>query len=197
MGFLFFKRNEKKFDEKFSDLHDSLTDSFSRIKQDILSVNEWVGDLHKHKSKHSEVIENLDSRLSYIESFIDELVSKQTHVQTKDLSKQTPTDGRSKRTSVHVQTEILEELRRLTPMERSLVWALLNTDLRLSYGDLARVLGKDESTVRGQVSNIRKKTDDLVSERSEINGQKRFYIEERVKSKILRDYKVKSKKKAV
>jgi DNA-directed RNA polymerase specialized sigma24 family protein len=94
-----------------------------------------------------------------------------------------------------VQTDILESLKRLTPMERSLVWALLNTDLKLSYSDLSNILGKDESTVRGQLSNIKRKTDELLLEMSESNGQKRFYIEDRIKNKIMKKYKVKNTKK--
>ncbi len=195
MGFLFFGKKKGNLNRKFSELHETLTDSFSRIKDDIFSVNEWVGNLNKHKEDHSKIIEDLDSRLNYIESFIEELVSGQTVVQTSPVSKQTQTDSRSKQTAVPVQTEVLDDLRRLTPMERSLVWALLNTDLRLSYTDLARVLGKDESTVRGQVNNIRKKTDDLICVRSEINGQKRFYVDEKVKNRVFREYKVKNKKK--
>jgi DNA-directed RNA polymerase specialized sigma24 family protein len=195
MGFLFFGKKRYDINQKFSDLHNSLAESFSKVKEDVISTHEWIGDLNKHKESHKQMLEELDSRLNYIESFIEEIISGQTAVQTHSVSKQTQTDSRSKRTSVSVQTEVLDELRRLTPMERSLVWALLNTDLKLSYADLARVLGKDESTVRGQVSNIRKKTDDLIGERNEVNGQKRFYIDERVKSKILREYKVKNRRK--
>jgi DNA-binding CsgD family transcriptional regulator len=194
MGFLFFGKKRNDINKKFSDLHTSLTGSFSKVKEDITSAYELLGDLNKHKEIQKQTLDGIDSRLSYIEGFIEEFISGQTAVQTRSVSEQTQTNSRSKRTSVHVQTEILAELRRLTPMERSLVWALLNTDLKLSYTDLARVLGKDESTVRGQVSNIRKKTDDLISERNEIHGQKRFYIDERVKNKVLREYKVKNKR---
>ena len=79
-------------------------------------------------------------------------------------------------------------------MERSLVWALLNTELKLSYSDLSTILGKDESTVRGQVSNAKRKIEGLILEKSESNGQKRFYIEEKIKDKVMKKYKLKGKK---
>ena len=181
--------------KKFSDLNDSLKNSFSNIKEDMFSLSSHVETLHGHKKDHSELIEDLDSRLKTLEGFIEEVLTNPMLVQTDNLSKQTQTHVRPKRTSALVQTDILDSLKRLTPMERSLVWALLNTDLRLSYRDLARILGKDESTARGQVSNIKRKIDYLILEKSENNGQKRFYIEERIKNKIMKKYRVKTKKK--
>jgi len=195
MVFKLFKKKRLEVDKKFSDINDSLKNSFSKIKEDMFSLSSHVENLHDYKKNHSELIENLDSRIKILENFIEDVLTNQALVQTESLSKQTQTNVRPKRTSVLVQTEVLESLKRLTPMERSLVWALLNTDLKLSYSDLARILGKDESTVRGQVSNIKRKTDSLVLEKSENNGQKRFYIEERVKNKIMKKYKVKTKKK--
>jgi len=194
MVFKLFKKKRLEVDKKFSDLNDSLKNSFSKIKEDVFSLSSHVETLHDHKKNHGELIDELDSRLKLLENFIGETLTGHALVQTEDLSKQTQTVVRSKRTSLHVQTEILESLKRLTPMERSLVWALLNTDLRLSYSDLGRILGKDESTVRGQVSNIKRKTEGLVLEKSESNGQKRFYIEERIKNKIMKKYRVKNKK---
>ncbi len=195
MVFKFFKTKSSKLDKKFKEINNSLTSSFLKIKEDILSISTHLGDLHTHKENHSELIKELDSRIKTLENFIEDILSNQPRVQTTHVSKQTQTNVRPKRMSVPVQTEVLESLKRLTPMERSLVWALLNTDIRLSYSDLSRILGKDESTVRGQVSNIKRKTDDLVLEQSENSGQKRFYVEERVKNKIMRKYKVKGRKK--
>ena len=195
MVFSFLKKKRAGVDKKFSEINDSLKNSFSKIKEDMFSLNSHVENLHGHKQDHGELIEGLDSRLKLIENFIEDSLTNQAIVQTNDLSKQTQTSVRPKRTSTTVQTDELDSLRRLTPMERALVWALLNTDLKVSYSDLSRILGKDESTVRGQVSNIKRKIDGLVLEKSENNGQKRFYIEERVKNKIMRKYKIKNKKK--
>jgi len=194
MGFLFFGKKRENVDRKFFNLHESLNDSFSKIKEDILSVNGWINHLDKHKKHHKNLLENFDSRLKYLENFVEDFFSNQTIVQTSNLSKQDQSDVRLKQMSVGVQTDVFFNLHKLTPMERALVWALLNTDLKLSYADLARILGKNESTVRGQINNIKRKTEDIMSEKSELNGQKRFYIEERVKNKILRQYVVKSRK---
>lgn len=195
MAFLFFGKKKENINKRFSHLHESLNNSFSKIKEDILSVNEWINHLDEHKKHHKGLLENFDSRLIYLENFIEDFLSNQTFVQTDNLSKQGQTDVRLKQMSVGVQTDVFFHLHKLTTMERALVWSLLNTDLKLSYTDLARILGKNESTVRGQINNIKRKTEDVICEKSELNGQKRFYIDERVKNKILRQYVVKSRKK--
>ena len=79
----------------------------------------------------------------------------------------------------------ITSLKKLTMMERSIVWVLLNTDIHMSYDDLVVVLGKDKSTLRGQINNIKQKNEDLVCESVERDGKKRFYIEEKVKNNIL------------
>ncbi len=71
-------------------------------------------------------------------------------------------------------------------MERAVVWALLNTDLKLSYEDLSVALGKDKSTLRGQINNIKTKSEDLIEEYTERDGKKRFYIGEKKKTEILK-----------
>jgi len=71
-------------------------------------------------------------------------------------------------------------------MERAVVWALLNTDLKLSYEDLSVALGKDKSTLRGQINNIKTKSERLVEEYTERDGKKRFYINEKKKTEILK-----------
>jgi hypothetical protein len=68
---------------------------------------------------------------------------------------------------------------------------LLNTDMNLSYNDLASMLGKEGSTIRGQVNSIKQKSEGLIEESIEINGKKRMYIPENIKEKILRKEKVK------
>jgi len=89
-----------------------------------------------------------------------------------------------------VQTDILESL---TVMERAIVWALLNADMRLSYEDLAALLGKDKSTIRGQINTIKQKNSNLIMEVREANGKKRLYIPDKARSMIIKSVKVKVK----
>ena len=49
---------------------------------------------------------------------------------------------------------------------------------------MALLLGKERSTVRGQINAIKQKTDGLIQEIVESNGKKRVFIPNEVKSKM-------------
>ena len=159
--FSFFKKRDDEAHNKIDSLHKSLDHSFSKIKEDISNVGEWITHFEEHKKIHHSKIENIDERLRALEELILENNKQKEAIQTTSLSKQPQTAVRSKQLSKHVQTAVQTPLQEmlvsLTPMERTVFWALLNTDLKLSYSDLRNLLGKDESTVRGQVTNINRK----------------------------------------
>jgi len=66
----------------------------------------------------------------------------------------------------------------------------MNSDLKLSYEDLARLLGKERSTVRGQVNSIKQKSGGLIQEIVEKNGKKRVFIPEEIREKLAKYAKV-------
>src|SRR3989338_11304163 len=78
----------------------------------------------------------------------------------------------------------------LSITERAIVWVLLNSELKLSYDDLAAMLGKERATVRGQLNAIKQKSGSLIAEQIEANNKKRFYIPERIKAVMLKKAKV-------
>ena len=194
MVFRFFRKG-KDTEDKFSNLHNSLNDSFSKIKDDMDSVGEWIKHLDKHKGDHRNRLSHFDSRLKVVEEFMYNLMEQSP---LEEVSKQEQTAVRPKQTAsvskqlskqqTAVQTDIEKSLFSLTAMERTVVWSLLNTDLLLSYGDLERILGKDQSTVRGQINNIKRKIPELILEKSESNGKKRFCIDEDRKREIMIKY---------
>lgn len=200
-----FLKGMRKLDRKLSDLYDSLGDSFSKIKEDMEGVGEWIKHLDDAKQDHYERLESVESRLRVVEEFMHNLmeqspiedVSKQLSKQIQTVVRPKQTDKMSKQLSkqqTFVQTDIEKGLFSLTAMERTVVWSLLNTDLMLSYEDLERILGKDQSTVRGQINNIKRKIPELILEKSESNGKKRFYIDEDKKREILVKYTGKKQK---
>jgi len=65
--------------------------------------------------------------------------------------------------------------------------------MRLSYEDLAALLGKDKSTIRGQINTIKQKNANIILESIEPNGKKRLYVPEEVRNKIIKSVKVKIK----
>ncbi len=196
---LFKSKRDKDIEKRFVDLHDALHNSFSNIKKDMKDIGKWLNHFKKNHDIHNKKFELLNYRINNIEEVLEELrdswTSVQTAVQTQQLSKQEQTDSRpnicpkvSKQLSKQEEFEvnIIERLRKLSMMERAVVWALLNTDLKLSYEDLSIALGKDKSTLRGQINNIKTKSEGLIEESIEKDGKKRFFISEKKKSEILK-----------
>jgi hypothetical protein len=75
-------------------------------------------------------------------------------------------------------------------MERAIIWVLLNTDMKLSYEDIAALMGKDKATIRGQINSIRQKSEGLIEEAIEKTGKKRVHIPEEVKASLLKKMKI-------
>ena len=208
MGLFDLFKKEDKFDKKFKSLHKNMGASFSNIKNDMEHFSKWVTHLENHRSNHHSRIEKLEKKIDFLERALEEIKEGQTFVQTPSLSKHKQTAVRFKQTAVRVQTgvyaeqtavqtavqtpqqleinELTETLRSLTVMERAVLWTLLNTDLKMSYDDLSVLLGKDKSTLRGQINNIKRKSESLITEFTEINGKKRFFVDEEIRKMVLR-----------
>ena len=70
---------------------------------------------------------------------------------------------------------------------------LVNSDMKLSYEDLAIMMAKDTATIRGQINSIRQKCGGFIEEQIEKNNKKRLYIPDRIKGILLKRSKIKGK----
>jgi len=184
MVFKFFRRKRGDVDKKVDSLNESMIDSFSKIKGDMEHVGRWINHFSGKHDNHEKEIKQIYDRLSQIEGRLEDVWTRvRTGVRTGKVSGRTRTDSRSKQMSVQ---ENVDSLRNLTMVERSVVWVLLNTDLKMGYDDLVVVLGKDKSTLRGQINNIKQKNESLIREIVENDGRKRFYIDEKIKNKVFK-----------
>lgn len=192
MWFLF---GHKKIVDK---LKSEVQDSFSHVKKDFNKVGKWIEHLDDKHVLHKNEISDIKNQLLAIQgdlmeikdfiSFFGLRLSKQT--QTMSI-KQTTTTPVQTAVQTAVQTDILSNL---TVMERAIVWALVNSEMKLSYEDLAALLGKDKSTIRGQINTIKQKNDSLIMESRELNGKKRLYIPDEIRTKLVKSLKIKVKK---
>lgn len=199
MGFLFWKK--RKEDEKISTFKNEVRGSFSAVKRDMAKLSHWIRHLNSQDENHtykidaiydeiSEIKENIDEIKRFI-SFFDTRLASRLSKQTQELSnRQTAVQAVQTPVQTAVQTAIL---RGLTGNERLIVWTLLNTELKLSYEDLATLLGKDKSTIRSQLNNIKQKND-LITEILEKTGKKRYYINDQAKEMLLKTIKVRAKR---
>ena len=86
-----------------------------------------------------------------------------------------------------VQTGYLDNL---STTERAIIFVLLNSDMKLSYEDLAAMLGKTKATVRGQINSIKQKSEGLIEEIIGETNKKRVFIPENAKEILLKTKKM-------
>ncbi|PJC44468.1 hypothetical protein CO038_03675 [Candidatus Pacearchaeota archaeon CG_4_9_14_0_2_um_filter_39_13] len=181
--------------------------SFQAVKGDFDKVGEWIKHLDEKDKQVFDVLGQLKLELSSIREEIDglreavEIVgeggkNKQLSKKTGVYVKQTAVEGVEEAVQTPVQTANLHQiLQGLSSNERLLIFTLMNSDMKLSYEDLARLLGKERSTVRGQINAIKQKSEGLILELTEPSGKKRVYVSEEVRNKLLKYAKVRVKNK--
>ena len=170
---------------------------FESVKKDINSVGGWIKHLDSEKNLQQREIEDLKELLSTVQEEIEgvkNVVSIMNELKPNRLFK-TPKQLFNKQTAVcavqtGVQTGVqTPKLDQFSVTERAILWILLNTDMKLSYDDLAAMLGKERSTIRGQINTIKQKSE-ILEESIEKNGKKRLFIPENRKEKMLKKSKV-------
>jgi hypothetical protein len=175
--------------------------SFDSVKKDINSINGWINFLDSEKNNHKQHIDDIKEDLSSIKEEISNLkniISFMGELKINGASK-TPKQVFNKQTAVYpvqtaVQTAVqTPNLNHFSITERAILWVLLNTDMKLSYDDIAAMLGKERSTIRGQINAIKQKSESLIEEEIERNGKKRVFIPEEIKEKMLKKTKVRVK----
>jgi len=176
--------------------------SFDSVKKDITSIGGWIKHLDSEKNLQKKDIEEIKDFLSTMEeeinglknviAIMNELKPKQVFKTSKQVFNK-PTGVYAVQTDVQtdVQTPKLDHF---SITERAIVWILLNSNIKLSYDDLALMMGKERSTIRGQINRIKQKSEGLISEQIEKNGKKRVFIQENLKEKMLKKTKVRIKK---
>ena len=188
--------SRKKEEEK---IREDTKKGFELVKKDMVSMTGWIKHLDSEKNLQKKEIEDLREDLSSIKedveaiknvlSIMNELKPKQMFKSNKQLlDKQTAVYAVQTGVQTAVQTP---DLGQFSVTERAILWVLLNADMKLGYDDLSAILGKEKSTIRGQINSIKSKSEALIKESIEKNGKKRVYIPDEIKEKMLKKQKVK------
>lgn len=191
--------NKKRVDE----VREETKNGFNSVKKDILSIGEWIKHLDTEKNSHKDEIKAIKEDLSSIKKEIEEIKSSLELAETIGFTNKIPTPKKpfNKQTIVQdvqtaVQTAVqTPKLDNFSVTERAIIGILLNSDMKLSYEDLAALLGKEKSTIRGQINSIKSKSESLIEENIEKNGKKRVFISKNTKEKLLKKSKVRIKSK--
>ena len=151
---------------------DETKKSFDSVKKDISSVSGWIKHLDSEKNLQKKEIEEIKEILSSVKNDVEGLknvISVMNELKTNRVFK-TPKSVLNKQTAVYaVQTGVqTPNLSQFSVTERAILWVLLNSDMKLSYDDLAAMLGKERSTIRGQINTIKQKSE-IIEEEIEKN----------------------------
>jgi hypothetical protein len=190
--------NKKAEKREVDALKMAVQTGFNSAKQDINNLGVWVKHLNsedsKLKSDISELHEELASvkeELENLKNVVDLIGNRPVFKQRQTVfNKQTGVQGVLNSVQTGVQTGFLDNL---STTERAIILVLLNSDMKLSYEDLAAILGKNRATIRGQLNSIRQKSEGLIEEVTGENNKKRVYIPERAKEMLLKSRKVREK----
>lgn len=194
------------FGKKESKREEETKKSFSAVKKDMDEIAKWIkyldsrdkqlfDELNILKQDLSTVTEELAGLREGIEIVNDEQENKQVFEKTGVRGKQTADLDVENAVQTAVQTgNFYEILKGLSGNERLLIMTLANSDMKLSYEDLALLLGKERSTVRGQINSIKQKSEGLIEEITEKNGKKRVFVPEEIKEKLAKYAKVRVKR---
>ncbi len=193
-GFFFGKKETEKIKEDTKKAFDS-------VKKDISSITGWIKHLDSEKNLQKMEIKEIRDILSSINeevegiknvvSLIGEMKTNTPIKKNKRLfNEQTAVYAVQTPVQTAVQTPKLDQF---SITERAILWILLNTDMKLSYEDLAAILSKEKSTIRGQINAIKQKSEGLIEESIEKNGKKRVHINENIKENMLKKSKVRVK----
>jgi predicted transcriptional regulator len=203
MGFLWFGKNKE---EK---LKEEITSSFDAVREDIDKISGWIGHLNTRHISHDDKFKQLFEEILKIKADVDDIKNFISFFETSSYSrvfkhqptgvyKQTGVEGVQTRVQTAVQTPFFNTfLKNLSASERTIVWVILNSELKLSCDDVAALLGKSRATIRGQLNSIKSKSNGLVLEQIEINGKKRYYIDPSVKESLIKQLKNKSRTRKV
>ncbi len=195
------------FGKRQKNNHSEIRESFSAVKRDMDTVGKWIKHLEGQDKQLFEILNWLKRELStvkeemfglreQIQTGVETEESKQLFKKTAVLSKQTAVEGVEEAVQTAVQTgNFYDFFKNLSAQERALLFTIMNSEMKLSYEDLALLLGKEKSTIRGQVNAIKQKKEGLIEEISEKNGKKRVYVPEEIKEKLSKYAKVRVGKK--
>ncbi len=172
---------------------------FDSVKKDINSIGDWIKHLDSEKSYQQEEINDIKDILSTVQDELENIKNIISVIGEVRPNKRASKVFKQQAGVYPVQTAVQTAVQtpnfdQFSMTERALIWVLLNTDLKLAYDDLAAILGKEKTTIRGQLNTIRQKSPGLIEEIIESKGKKRIYIPEHIKEKLLKKAKVRVKK---
>lgn len=195
------------FKKRASKIEEETKKGFGSVKEDINLLGKWIKHLDSKDKQLFDTVNEIKQDISSIKDELDslregiELVdlgekNKQMFKKEAVLDKQTAVYDVQNSVQTAVQTsDFYRILKSLSSNERLVVFTILNSEMKLSYEDIALLLGKERATIRGQINSIKQKSEGLLSELVEKNGKKRVFIPQEIREKLSKYAKVRVRNK--
>jgi hypothetical protein len=196
------------FGKRFKQIEEDTKKGFTSVKEDMDAVGRWIKHLDKRDKHLFETLESLRNEISTVKGDLADLranaagaveaeENKQLFKKVAVLNKQTAVEAVEEPVQTPVQTgNFYGIFKNLSANERLVLFTLMNAEngMKLSYEDLALLLGKERSTIRGQINAIKQKSEGLIEEITEKTGKKRVYVPDEIREKLAKYAKVRVRK---
>ena len=200
-GWLFKKEEKIDLEQHKSAVQTAL----NNVKHDIGNISKWITHLHEQDSGIKNDVDCVMDEIATIKNDLQEIKDMIAEGKTAEIMpvfkqrqtavyKQTAVDDVQTAVQTTVQAAFFTKL---SISEKAIVGILLNSsdsNMKLSYEDLAAMMGKDTATIRGQVNSIKQKCPEMIEEMIERNNKKRLFIPDNIKDLMLRKAKVRGKR---
>jgi len=182
MGFLWFKKKEDNFEDKWDELHSGLKNSFSNIKKDFDHVMKNIDHLHSRKDEHHTRIENLEKKLILLEEILEEFRKNKE----KGVRSERSTIERVQSFNRSTSFMNVQMIKNLTPSQKQVVILLLNSKNPMSYKTIADQLEISIVTIRRHINDIKRAGVRIREKVSVKNRIKVFYLDDKLKEDLLK-----------
>jgi DNA-binding CsgD family transcriptional regulator len=174
-----FAKKEHILEEKFSEIRTVLENSFSRVKDDMSDVGEWIKHLENHRAKHDDSIKKIEERLHVLETNIFHHSVVNPYNNVNDIER-VQTFKRSNQSIMNVQS-----IDDLTPAQKQVVGLLIYAGDAMTYEDISKKLGISIVTVRRHINDV-KRAGFKINEKVSVKSRKKmFLVDESLKELIL------------
>ena len=182
MVFWFFKSKEGKVHKKVEDMHSSVTNSFNKIKDDILNISNWIKHFDSKNTDHDKKIDYILKKLGRIENLVElKHIKHEKDIDEVDTIEHVQSFNRSDQSFMNVQS-----LKKLTPAQKQIVALLSYSKDPMGYDDMSKKLKLSVVTVRRHLNDVKRGGIPINEKRSVKSRKKVFYMEKKIKILILK-----------
>lgn len=193
MGFWFFGTKRGNLHKKVEELDKVLKNSFSRVREDMGHLGNWVVNFRENQKHHENKLNDIIERLEKIENFILNIKPNIEFEEKEALRiERVQSFNRSDQSFMNVQS-----IEKLTPAQKQVVALLVYAGGPMGYEDISKKLKLNVVTIRRHINDIERIGFKINKKVSVKNRRKIFYLDKNVRDKLSRGVEIRKKKEGI